>query len=298
MTIGEVCRRLTQAGERTRTGRTVWERSVVGGILHNPAYQGTAAFGKTRQGPLRPRLRAQRGRPQQPRRATADYAVPAAEWLPIPVPALVDPALFAAVQEQVQENRRHARQSRRGRAICCKAWCIVNSVGMPSTGNRSVAKRPKARPVPTPITGAWEPMPIVLEGNGCVPMPQVRTDLLDVTVWREVQGVLAHPERVAEEYQRRLQTTTAGTHQVQATLEAQLGKVRQGLARLIDSYAEGLLEKHEFEPRITRLRQRLTQLEEQRSTAHRCDGSSDGNSSDRWTLGGLCGQDRCRVGGL
>ena len=93
---------------------------------------------------------------------------------------------------------------------------------------------------------------------------QVRTDLLDVTVWREVQGVLAHPERVAEEYQRRLQTTTAGTHQVQATLEAQLGKVRQGLARLIDSYAEGLLEKHEFEPRITRLRQRLTQLEEQR----------------------------------
>src|SRR5712671_4243521 len=44
VTIGEVCRRLTQTGERTRTGRTVWERSVVGGILHNPAYQGTAAF--------------------------------------------------------------------------------------------------------------------------------------------------------------------------------------------------------------------------------------------------------------
>ena len=76
VTIGEVCRRLTRAGERTRTGRTVWERSVVGGLLHNPAYQGTAAFGKTRQGPLRPRLRAQRGRPQQPRRATADYDVP------------------------------------------------------------------------------------------------------------------------------------------------------------------------------------------------------------------------------
>src|SRR5216683_5603198 len=33
LTIGEVCRRLTRAGEVTRTGRTVWERSVVGGIL-------------------------------------------------------------------------------------------------------------------------------------------------------------------------------------------------------------------------------------------------------------------------
>ena len=37
LTIGEVCRRLTQAGEMTRTGKTVWDRSVVWGILKNPA---------------------------------------------------------------------------------------------------------------------------------------------------------------------------------------------------------------------------------------------------------------------
>src|SRR6266702_5673349 len=71
LTIGEVCRRLTQAGERTRTGKTVWDRSVVWGMLKNPAYQGTAAFGKTHQEPLRPRLRAQRNRPVHPRRAVS-----------------------------------------------------------------------------------------------------------------------------------------------------------------------------------------------------------------------------------
>src|SRR5262245_44040191 len=71
LTIGEVCRRLTPAGEVTRTGKTVWDRSVVWGIVKNPAYQGAAAFGKTRQGPLRPRLRAQRSRPMQPRRAVS-----------------------------------------------------------------------------------------------------------------------------------------------------------------------------------------------------------------------------------
>ena len=37
LTIGEVCRRLRHAGERTRMGRTVWDRSVVWGILKNPA---------------------------------------------------------------------------------------------------------------------------------------------------------------------------------------------------------------------------------------------------------------------
>ena len=31
-TIGEVCRRLTQAGEVTRTGKTVWDRSMVWGM--------------------------------------------------------------------------------------------------------------------------------------------------------------------------------------------------------------------------------------------------------------------------
>ena len=54
--IGEVCRRLQQAGERTRTGRTTWDRSVVWGILKNPAYKGTAAFGKTKAGPMRPKI--------------------------------------------------------------------------------------------------------------------------------------------------------------------------------------------------------------------------------------------------
>ena len=264
VTIGEVCRRLTQAGERTRTGRTVWERSVVGDILHNPAYQGTAAFGKTRQGPLRPRLRVQRGRPQQPRRATADYDVPAAEWLPIPVPALVDPTLFAAVQDQVEENRRHARQSRRGARYLLQGLVHCQQCGYAFYGKPISRKAAKGKTRAYAYYRCLGTDAYRFGGTRVCTNAQVRTDLLDLSVWREVQGVLAHPERVAEEYQRRLHTTTAGTHREQATLETQLGKVRQGLARLIDSYAEGLLEKHEFEPRITRLRQRLTQLEEQR----------------------------------
>src|SRR5205807_4607333 len=45
-------------------------------------------------------------------------------------------------------------------------------------------------------------------------------------------------------------------------LETSLGRLRQGITRLIDSYAEGMIEKAEFEPRITRLRERITQVEE------------------------------------
>jgi site-specific DNA recombinase len=93
---------------------------------------------------------------------------------------------------------------------------------------------------------------------------QVRTDLLDLAVWQEVCVLLAQPERLAEEYRRRVHADGSTKRTTLTTLEAQLGKLRQGLARLIDSYAEALIEKHEFEPRITRLRQRIAYVEAQR----------------------------------
>jgi len=146
LTIGEVCRRLTQAGERTRTGRTVWDRSVVWGILKNPAYQGTAAFGKTRQGPLRPRLRAQRNRPVQPRRAVSTTDVPPEDWITIPVPALVEAAVFAAVQEQLQENKRHARQSSRGARYLLQGLLQCQQCGYAFYGKRLSPSARKGRP--------------------------------------------------------------------------------------------------------------------------------------------------------
>lgn len=76
VSTGEVCRRLQQSGIPTRTGKDVWDRTVVWGMLKNPAYKGTAAFGKTRYGSMRPRLRAQRGCPEQPRRPMSTDNVP------------------------------------------------------------------------------------------------------------------------------------------------------------------------------------------------------------------------------
>jgi site-specific DNA recombinase len=87
---------------------------------------------------------------------------------------------------------------------------------------------------------------------------------LYLAVWQDVCTLLTHPERLAEEYRRRLQPETCTKRTPLATIEDQISKVRQGVARLIDSYAESLIGKSEFEPRITRLRQRLALLEEQR----------------------------------
>jgi site-specific DNA recombinase len=68
---------------------------------------------------------------------------------------------------------------------------------------------------------------------------------------------------LVEEHRSRLRPDGRGRRYDRTALEAQLGKLRQGVARLIDSYAEGLIEKHEFEPRMARLRQRIVHIEAQ-----------------------------------
>jgi site-specific DNA recombinase len=99
-TINAVCRQLHQAGVRTRTGKAHWDHKTIWDMLKNPAYKGEAAFGKTRWTPVGPRLHAPRGRPAHSRRGYSGKAVPQEEWSTIPVPALIEAALFDAVQAQ------------------------------------------------------------------------------------------------------------------------------------------------------------------------------------------------------
>src|SRR5258708_16410439 len=90
---------------------------------------------------------------------------------------------------------------------------------------------------------------------------ELRMDQTDAAVWREVCQLLEEPERLEQEYRQRLRPQQKPKEQ--EGLDAQMGKLRRGIARLIDSYAEGLIDKQEFEPRVTRMRERIQHLEEQ-----------------------------------
>ncbi len=260
--IGEVVRRLNAAHEQTRTGKTVWDRATVWGILKNPAYKGEAAFGKTAVEPLRPRLRAQRSRSLQPKKAYSVHDVPPEQWLRIPVPLIVDPALFDAIQEQLEENRKRARVSKRGaryllQGLLVCACCGYAYYGKPiSPSGRKHHERSYAyyRCIGS---DAYRFGGVRLCWN-----KQLRTDLVDETVWEEVCRLLEHPERLEQEYRRRLLQEEKPPDALR-DLETRMGRLRQGIARLIDSYADGLIDKEEFEPRIARMRERLKHIEEQ-----------------------------------
>jgi site-specific DNA recombinase len=180
----------------------------------------------------------------------------------IPVPALVDTDLFDAVAEQLQENRERARVPQRGakyllQGLIVCACCGYAYYGKPiSPSGRKYHERSYAyyRCIGS---DAYRFGGVRLCWN-----KQLRTDLVEQAVWEEVCRLLSHPERLEQEYRRRFLQEQQAPDQL-SQLEARSSRLRQGIARLIDSYAEGLIDKDEFEPRVTRMRERLKQIEEQ-----------------------------------
>jgi len=262
LSIGEVCRRLKDDGIGSPRGKNYWDRTTVWGILKNPAYKGSAAFGKTRIGQLRPRLRPQRGQAEHPRRAYSTYDMRREDWVHIPVPAMVSEELFEAVAEQLAENRARSRQRKRGARYLLQGLlschrCGYAFYGKPVSLSAGKGKRRDYAYYRCIGTDAYR-----FGGHRICHNRQVRTDLLETAVWEDVCSLLSEPERIEREYQRRLMNKKkSGRSQTAESLAASIKRVKRGIARLIDAYEDGLVERAEFEPRIKRAKDRLAKLE-------------------------------------
>src|SRR3954462_2455996 len=263
ISIGEVCRRLRTQGCPTRSGKLAWDHSTVAGILKNPAYAGAAAFGKTRVGPLPDRLRPVRGGAEQPRRAYGVYDVAPQAWIGVPVPPLVDVALAEAVGEQLTENRQRSRQSARGQRYLLQGLVVCRQCGYAYYGKAVSLAAAKGQRRHYAYYRCCGRDAYRFGGERLCANQQVRTDRLDEAVWREVERVLEDPSWIAAEYERRLVQARDPATGEPAGLESQIAKLHRSLDPLIDGYAEGLIDKADFEPRAAGLRQRLRGWEAQ-----------------------------------
>jgi site-specific DNA recombinase len=218
-----------------------------------------AAYGKTQHGQRRPRLRPARGRPEQPRRPYSRYDATESA-IPIEVPALVSEDLFATVAEQLQENRQRQRQRVQGARhllqglLVCKQ-CGYACHGKPVSHGRNGTRRSYCYYRCGGAEGAR------FGGHKICSNKQVRSDLLETAVWEDVCAVLTDPQKVEEEYRRRLAgSDRSACSATGPSLEKLTQRVKRGIARLIDAYEQSLVEKAEFEPRLRNARERLERL--------------------------------------
>ena len=263
LSLSQVCRRLEKQGIPSPSGKKHWSRASVLNILTNPAYMGQAAYGRTRNGPARQRPRPVRN--ASSRRVRGVYRTPPEQWIHMPVPAIVDAQLFAAVAEQLEENRQR-RRSRTGSiggllaglTVCGKCRHSVCVVGGPRQAGPDKACRYRY----------YRCLGRDACRNGGAALcdnPTLVAEPLEAGVWGDVCGLLQDPSRICDEYERRLERDDGNNpiaQEKQKLLDAS-NQTRRAISRLIDAWSEGLLEKQEFESKVKAARARFDQLQGQ-----------------------------------
>ncbi|KAF5304407.1 hypothetical protein FQR65_LT18867 [Abscondita terminalis] len=241
-----------------------WDRSVIWGMLKNPAYKGQAAFGKTKVGVKLQHIRPQKHSCEQPKDNYSTYSVEKANWIYVKVPNIVDEDVFDIVQEQLAENRKIARTREREAKhllqglIVCKR-CRYAYYGSP-VRNKQGEKIDHYAYYRCIGRDSYR-----FGGNKICDNKHIRTDALETAVWEEVKHLLKNPNRVLEEYRRRLSELKKSLwDQKSDLLEKQENKLKRGIARLIDSYAQEYINQEEFEPRIKAMKQSLKTIEEEK----------------------------------
>jgi hypothetical protein len=170
--------------------------------------------------------------------------------------------LFASAQTQLQENRKRARLGQRGARYLLQGLLVCGQCGYAYYGKAISQKAAKGKEREYAYYRCIGTDAYRFGGERICDNHQLRTDLLDQQVWEEVCHLLKDHSRLQQEYERRLNTSGKENENL-AHIQAQRSKIQQGMTRLIDSYAEGYIQKQEFEPRIMRLRQRQTDVEQQ-----------------------------------
>jgi site-specific DNA recombinase len=256
LSLSAVARRLRQQGVATSRGNSRWDRTTLRKMLANPAYQGQAAWGKGRWQPRRLGNRQRWcGRTEIPREQGV-YATEPHEQETIAVPALVSEELFAAVAQQLTHNRQRQRIHQKGARHLLQGLLICQVCQHAYCGRR--LKRP------TPYvyyrclgtdTYRWGGAKIC-DNRG------LNGPILEKAIWNDLCALLQNPQRLRQEFERRLERPADAVLDLDQR-EKTLSQLKRRIARLIDAYEHGFVDKEEFEPRVRQAKEHLKRQEKE-----------------------------------
>jgi site-specific DNA recombinase len=252
LSINAIARLLNERQIATRTGKGRWERSTVWGMLRNPAYRGAACYGKTE---LRPRQRVTRPLRQRkalPSRDVGGHERPRAEWIEVPVPALVSEETFALAQEQLEKNQHHSPR-RTIEPTLLQGMLVCEQCGYALYRTSTHTSKQKLSYYRCLGSDGYRR----LNGPVCKNKP-VRQDYLDQFVWSEIIRLLDDPELIQTEIDRRRKTARNADplRKREEDLRREQTRVEKNGERLVTAYQEGLVT-------LAQLRQRMPALQKQ-----------------------------------
>src|SRR4051812_17209771 len=265
MTVRQIIKRLAAGPWRPRNGKRLWSNAVVHRILSDPLYAGTAYANRYALVP-----------PRKPRSAGPRAGLPSCreprpreEWIPIPVPAIIDTATYQDASEQLARNsalsfRNNTRNDYLLRCLLTCRTCGFAMCGVTSSGaggrrqhryyichGKDTLARDRSRPCPQPRT---------------------RVEDLDAAVWDHVRRLLDDPATLAaqfEERARQADALDAGAGAASQKCEALLRRLDREEQRLIDAYQAEAIDLDELKRRREQIQGRRVVLTGQRDQEQR-----------------------------
>jgi site-specific DNA recombinase len=273
MTVRQVLKRLAAGPWRPRCGRRLWSSAVVHRILSDPIYTGTGYHNRyTFHVPRRPRTHGPRsGQP------TCRSPRPCEEWIPIPVPAIIDEQTHQQALAQLARNSvlSFRNNTHNDYLLRCLLTCQACGLAMFGVTHHATAGRPQYRYYQC-------------HGKDCVcrdrerrcPRRRVKADELEAAVWAHVEALLNDPATLLEQFEafaRQADAQKTSDRAEERKWEGQLRRLDREERRLLDAYQAEVIDLAELKERrhqiavrrqlLTAQREQLARLQGQRQAA-------------------------------
>jgi site-specific DNA recombinase len=249
--INKIAEHLNNQGIPTRKNR-YWERSTVWGILKNPAYKGTACFGKTGQCERKRITKPLREKGGYSNRCSSNKEKPKEKWIEIPVPVIISEETFALAEGLLERNKQVAKR----RTI--ELTLLQNIMVCEKCGYslyRTSTKTSKRKIYYYRCIGSDNYR--FVNGRVCSSKP-IRQDYLDELVWDEIIKLLESPQLIQKEIDRRIYE--AGNSQAvqkgKLSVKKEITRLQNSIDKILDAYQENLITLAELRKRIPELRKR------------------------------------------
>jgi site-specific DNA recombinase len=260
LTIRRMLKRLAAGPWRPRSGNRHWSSCVVRRIRSDPTYAGTAYANRyTSVVPRKPTGRGPRAGAATGRGAGR----PRAEWIAIPVPAIIDESTHEHALAQLARTaalapRRNTRHTDLPRCLLTCQACGLALSGVTHRGRDGGPAAAYYR------CGGKDPVAHGRDRAG--PQPSPRADELDAAVWAHVRGLLDDPATRLTQFEAAARPA-AGPPDGDR-VEVRLRRLDREEGRLLDAYQAGAVELGELKDRRAQIagrRQALVARRDQRA---------------------------------
>jgi site-specific DNA recombinase len=262
LSIAAIARVFSDKGYITKTGKTLWGRSVIWSMLRNPAHMGQAAFRKKMFVERRKITKRSRDNSLYPKRAKSSYRErPMEDRISIPVPKIIELSMFERATKRLSENKKLSPRNNIKYEYLVSGLARCSQCGYSLYGKSAWDSQHGLRYYRC-IGQDGHRWP---NGKICEAHP-VRVEVIDDLVWDATKRLVNSPELVMNEYANRIEKRKNNSNSDEQILNKktlELKNAQREKERVLDLYQLGTLELTEIEPRLQSIRAKAQRIQQE-----------------------------------